>query len=219
MSLLLDARPNGIPPRLPKGRNPAIPTWVIDIVDGQSRLLPPGGTGATFWVMQNSTGMVTSVCTYPVDSSLLASTANCVDEPSYLIGGYVRFAYGGTPDAAAPSGKQTALGMLALGAGIEYGDGECWVEPVQSSAPTYTKYICRVPLGADGTWAGTTKLGPPLDLSLYDTCRYLNDGIGNAAHPQVYVHLDRPLGNQNFLVVDEGVACPTGTLPHQPPVL
>ena len=40
---------------------------------------------------------------------------------------------------------------------------------------------------------------------------------GNANHPQTYVTLDRPLGNQNFLVVSQGIACPAGTLPHQPP--
>jgi Tfp pilus assembly protein PilV len=217
LSLLLGARPNGIPPRQPMGRHPAVPWQAIDIGGGQSALPPPAG-GTSFWVVQNGTGVISSVCTYPEGSTLTVSPDNCIDQPSYLISGFVRFSFGPTPDATAPADEQIPLGMLALAATGEYGNGECQVQPVQDPRLTYTAYVCRVPLGADGTWTGTTRLGPPLDLDLYDVCRYTNDGVGNATHPQVYVHLDRSLANQNFLIVDQGVACPTGTLAHQPPL-
>lgn len=217
LSLLLTARPNGIPPRQPLGRHEAIPSQAVDIGGGRSALPPPGGGGSSFWVIDNVTGVITSVCTYPDDSSFLVSPDNCVDQPSYLISGYVRFSFGATPDAAAPTDTQIPLGMVALATDIAYANGECRVAPVSDPPSTYTRYFCRVPQGADSTWTGTTLLAAPLDLSLYDSCRYIGSGTGNAAHPQVYVHLDRSLGNQNFLVVEQDVACPSGTAAHQPP--
>jgi hypothetical protein len=131
----------------------------------------------------------------------------------------VRFSLGPNPDAAAPIDEQIALGMRAVAVGVAFADGECIVSPVQDPKLTYTSYVCRVPQSADSTWTGSTLLGPPLEGLdfLYDVCRYSNGAAGNANHPQVYVGLDRPLGNQNFLVVSQGVACPAGTLPHQPP--
>jgi hypothetical protein len=219
VALLLVARPNGIPPRLPNGRNPAVPPSAVGLPGtGKSAFMPPAQSGGVVWLLDDTTGVITSVCTFPgTDLTQLVPETQCVSAPSYLISGFVRFAPGPTPDAAAPAGTQIPLGMLALAAGVAFANGECFAEPVADPPRDYSAYYCRVPQSADATWSGSTRLGLPLDLDLHDTCRYVTDAAGNAGHPLVYVQLNRSLANQNFLVVDQGVACPAGTQPHQPP--
>jgi hypothetical protein len=207
----------GGPLRQPMGRHPAVPWQAIEIVGGQSALRLPGGAGTVFWVFQNSTGVITSVCTYPEDSSVPVPGDNCVNQPSYLISGFVRFSPGPVADAIAPVGEQIPLGIQAVAVGAGFANGECIVAPVQDPKLTYTAYFCRVPQGADATWTGTTRLSLPLNLVEHDVCRYSNGEDGNVNHPQVYVGLARPLTNQNFLVIDHGIVCPAGTLAHQPP--
>jgi Tfp pilus assembly protein PilV len=208
----------GGPLRLPQGRQADIPAVATDIGGGRSAFRPPGAGAAVVWLFDNLSGVITSVCNFPgADLSQLVPANNCVNAPSWLISGFVRFSLGEHPNAAAPIGEQIALGMEAVAVGVGLADGECIVAPVQDPKLTYTRYVCRVRQGADTTWTGTTRLTLPLDLGQYDVCRYANGAAGNANHPLVYLRLDRPLGNQNFLVVSEGVACPAGTLPHQPP--
>jgi Tfp pilus assembly protein PilV len=209
----------GGPLRLPQGRNAGIPAVATDVGGGRSAFAPRGAVAPVVWLFDNLSGVITSVCTFPLgaDESQLVNANNCINAPSWLISGFVRFSPGEHPEAAAPIGEQIALGMQAVAVGVAFADGECIVAPVQDPKLTYTSYACRVPQSADTTWTGTTRLSLPLDLDQYDVCRYSNGAAGNASHPQVYVGLDRPLGNQNFLVVSEGIACPAGTLPHQPP--
>jgi Tfp pilus assembly protein PilV len=211
--------PSHGPVHLPQGRHPGIPPLAIEIGGGKSAFKPPGASDSTIvWVFDNLSGVITSVCTFPGDDlQLLAVDTACILMPSYLLSGFVRFSPGTSPVAANPTGEQIDLGMLADAVGDAFADGECFVTPVQEPKLTHTTYVCRVPQSADSTWTGITLLSPPLNLTEYDVCRYTNDAEGNAGHPQVYVHLNRSLGNQNFLVVSQGVACPTGTLAHQPP--
>jgi hypothetical protein len=219
--LLLVARPNGIPPRLPGGRNPAVPPAAVSLQgsSGKSAFVPPGQSGGVVWLLDDLTGVITSVCSFPgSDVSQLVPATQCVSAPSYLIRGFVRFAPGLTPDAVAPTGTQIPLGMIAKAVGVAFADGECFVEPVADPPLKYSGYYCRVPQSADTTWTGSTLLGLPLDLALHDTCRYVTSAAGNAGHPPKYIGLARSLANQNFLVVDQGVSCPTGTQPHQPPL-
>jgi Tfp pilus assembly protein PilV len=219
VALLLVARPNGIPPRLPNGRSPAVPPAAVSLPGtGKSAFLPPAQSRGLVWLLDDTTGVITSVCSFPgTDLSQLVPATQCASAPSYLISGFVRFAPVLSPDAAAPAGTQIPWGMFAIALGDAFADGECFAEPVADQPRGYTAYYCRVPQSADTTWSGSTLLGPPLDLGLHDTCRYVNDAAGNAGHPLVYVRLDHSLANQNFLVVDQGVACPAGTQPHQPP--
>jgi Tfp pilus assembly protein PilV len=211
--------PSHGPVHLPQGRNQGIPAPAIAIGGGKSAFKPPGASDSTIvWVFDNLSGVITSVCTFPGDDlQLLAVDTACISMPSYLLSGFVRFSPGTSPVAANPTGEQIDLGMLADAVGDAFADGECFVTPVQEPKLTHTTYVCRVPQSADSTWTGITLLSPPLNLTEYDVCRYANDAEGNAGHPQVYVHLNRSLGNQNFLVVSQGVACPMGTLAHQPP--
>jgi Tfp pilus assembly protein PilV len=214
----LSQEPAGKPTLQPLGRSPSVPPAAVDLGGGKSAYQPPGAPDNKVWVFDNLSGVITSVCTFPgTDLSQLVVGDNCSVQPSWPITGFVRFSFGTAPDATTPLGEQVDLGIYALAIGVAFADGECYVAPVQDPKLTYTSYACRVPQSADTTWTGTTLLAAPLDLTLYDVCRYSNGQPGNQNHPQVYVGVDRPLTNQNFLIVDEGVACPTGTLPHQPP--
>lgn len=224
LSGVLSLAASGAPVRQPMGRHPGIPVKAKDLGDGTSAFKPPGANGDTVaWVFNNASGVITSVCVVSAmiptsDLELADVTADCLDQPSLAISGFVRFSLGNPANASAPSGTQIDLGVLALAAGVEFANGECFAEAVQSPPLTYTAYYCRVPRSADSTWTGRTELGPPLDLTLYDVCRYTGVTGENADHPAVYVHLDQSIGSQNFLVVTQGVTCPSpATAPHQPP--
>ena len=220
VSLALGAEPKGIPVRQPLGRHAAIPPQAVSVGGGKSAFRPaPSDPNRAFRVLllDELTGVITSICTFPPDGDLsqLVPAVNCEARPSYLISGFVRFSLGDAPDASAPADFQIGLGMVADGFG--YGDGRCYVDPVRDPPLTYTAYYCRVPMGADKKWTGSTLLSLPLDLARHDVCRYTNGAAGNENHPQTYELLDRSLANQNFLVVEQGVACPAGTAAHQPP--
>ncbi len=218
VSLLLGARPNGIPPLLPNGRSPRVPPAAVDIGGGRSAYQPsPAGAPTVVWLFDNLSGAITSVCTFAgtdVATQLVPAT-DCLDQPSFLISGYVRYSYGMSPNAQNPGGTEIPIGMVAVAMAAGSVNGECFVAPPQDPPGTSTAYSCRVRRGTSG-WTGTTELTSPVPLELLDVCRYVNDAPGNAGHPQVYVNLDRSLSDQNFLVVDQDVPCPSGTQPHQP---
>lgn len=225
--------PGGNPVRQPLGRSAGIPPAAVDLGGGKSALQPAGAPQATVWVFDNLTGVITSVCNFPGnDLSQLVPADNCVEQPSWPVRGFVRFSFGPNPSGVTPAGTQLDLRMVAVAGGVAFGDGECFVAPVQDPALTYTSYLCRVPQSADTTWTGRILLAPPLpadppadpplpalDLALHDVCRYSNGLAGNINHPRVYTGLDQPLANQNFLVIDQDVVCPAGTRRLQPPEL
>jgi hypothetical protein len=231
LSGTLSVIPGGVSVRQPLGRSAGIPPAAVDLGGGKSAYRPPGAPQATVWVFDNLTGVITSVCNFPgEDLSLLVPAENCIEQPSWLISGFVRFSFGPNPNATTPADEQIDLRMFAIAVGEAFANGECFVTPVQDPKLTYTSYLCRVPQSADTTWTGSVLLGPPLpldpppdppvpqlDLAVHDICRYSNGAAGNINHPRVYTGLDRSLGNQNFLVVDQNVACPAGTRRLQPP--
>jgi Tfp pilus assembly protein PilV len=221
MSGVLSVVPGGVPVRQPLGRNPVVPPAAVDVGGGRSAYRPPGAPDTTVLVFDNLSGVITSVCAFPADGdpAELVNAENCFEQPSWLIGGFVRFSFGPNPNATTPTDEQIPLGMYAIATGDAFANGECFVAPVQDPKLTYTSYLCRVPQSAGTTWTGRVLLGPPLDLALYDVCRYSNGNPGNFNHPVVYTGLDRSLGNQNMLVVDQDVACPAGTQRLQPPEL
>lgn len=90
----------------------------------------------------------------------------------------------------------------------------------------FVAYHCVVtPL--QGRWSGRSLLLPqgwsigsaPAD---HKVCRYSTDQDGsgavdnNAEHPDSYLHVDRSLMQQNFLLVPGDRPCPDTTVPHQP---
>jgi Tfp pilus assembly protein PilV len=102
-------------------------------------------------------------------------------------------------------------------------------------------YFCVVTPRADGRWSGRSVL-QPIGWTIgnaagdYRVCRHVADLDGSGAidrnieHPDIYVDVDGPLPQQNFLVVDAARSCPgavpaagigavdadRGTLQHQP---
>lgn len=217
VALLLGARPNGIPPWLPQGRSPLVPQGqnTRDLGDGRTAY-QPGGMGTTVWLFDNSTGAITSECTFPgTDLSQLMPASQCAPKPSVMISGFVRFSFGPSPDAAAPADTALTLAVRAKGSS-GFTDGQCFAFNLGPPA-TFTAYVCVVPTGTVG-WTGTVKLVPPLDLSTQSVCRYVNALPGNPGHPQEYTALKNSLPDQNYLVIDKTAACPAGTAAHQPPV-
>jgi Tfp pilus assembly protein PilV len=231
LSGVLSTVPAAMPVLPPLARTPDGSPAAVDLGGGKSAYRPPGAPQATVWVFDNLSGVITSVCNFPgEDLSLLVPADNCFEQPSWLISGFVRFSFGPNPNATDPADEQIDLRMFAIAVGVEFANGDCFVTPVQDPKLTYTSYVCRVPQSADTTWTGKILLGPPpaldpppdppvpqLDLALHDICRYSNGAAGNINHPRVYTGLDRSLGNQNFLVVDQNVICPAGTRRLQPP--
>ena len=90
--------------RLPQGRQANIPAGATPLVGGRSAFAPPGAVTPVVLVFNNLSGVITSVCTFPVgaDESQLVNATICVNEPSWLISGFVRFSLGPNPDGAKP---------------------------------------------------------------------------------------------------------------------
>jgi len=219
LSGILSVAPGAVPVALPLGRNPAVPAGATPIDGDRSIFRPPGAPDTAVWVFDNLSGVITSVCSFPVDGNpaQLVNTENCIEQPHWLISGFVRFSFVSPPNATRPTGLQIPVGLYAIAVGVEFGNGECFAAPVEDPKLTYTSYVCRVPQSADTTWTGSILLGPPLDLDLYDVCRYSNDAPGNINHPRVYTGLDHSLVDQNMLVITQDVTCPSGTRRLQPP--
>lgn len=229
LSAVLSIAPSGKPLKMPLDRNTGIPVTAVDRGDGKSAWKPPG-TSDVVLLLDNLTGVVTSVCTYPGTDLATFDTSICVSQPSFLISGFVRFALGPTPTPLNPTDYQIDLAVQAVATAGDSSDGVCYAAPVAGTSPlTFTFYSCVVPRGSLTTWTGRTLLAAPLDLSAYDVCRYsqgmaydaAKESAFNADHPAEYKHLAQSLGNQNFLVVTQGVGCPSVapalTQPHQPP--
>jgi hypothetical protein len=195
--------------------------------DGQSVWWPTAGLPLAF-VIDNATGRIVARC--DLDP---AAPAGCTPLDALLLSGWVRVSLAASPDAAAPDDAPLALvvelrltrGRLAApgcatgraGAALAY---HCVIEP------------------ADGAWSGRSDIalhGGSIGTASgqYRVCRYVAaPGAGtpherNAAHPARYENVDRPLMQQNFLVIPGDAPCPVVpaspahpdgivTVPHQP---
>ena len=103
-------------------------------------------------------------------------------------------------------------------------------ESVQTAAgDRYLAYHCLVVPRADGRWSGRSTLvpsGSTIGTGTNDrrVCRYAPDLDGNTGidtneeHPAAYANVERPLANQNFLVIKGNEACPASAaaVQHQP---
>jgi Tfp pilus assembly protein PilV len=221
--------------RRPLGRHIAIPVTAVDNGPGvgTSNFTPPGSAGVN-WVFNNTTGIITTIC-----------TPACVPANSLLLAGYVRFATGSTQPTAADAENPTApafpLDMVVTLTAPTTGPVPCFEE----AFPTYVTYYCALPVGtATGTWSGRSWIDHPgiapaltdVSASRYRVCRYTPASTDtstpptrNADHPRDYDMVATSLVNQNFLVIaagngTTGFTCPgdgsgptnTNTLLHQP---
>jgi Tfp pilus assembly protein PilV len=213
--------------REPEGRRRGIPPQAKNFGDSTSGFRPPQATGTVAWVFNNTTGLITSICTTAaVDNATLtlASLTGCVTSPGLayqLISGYIRFA-----TTATAAGVTDPTGAVAP-AGIEVevdqtfpttGTRNCFHE----YAATYVAFFCAVPvtIPTPATWSGRLQVKastlPTLSPNLADVtpanrkvCRYRADAS--------YVAVDGPRANENLVVIAAPLTCPTPpTYPHQP---
>jgi hypothetical protein len=224
-------------PRRPGRRNVAIPLSASDNGNGTSNFTPPGAPSGTVWVFNNSDGIVTQIC-----------NPTCTPASALLLQGYVRFATGSAPptaaDAELPPSPAVPINVVVNTTFPTAAAIDCFEE----AFPSYVTYYCAIPVAqtepSSGRWSGTSLLDHPsialtssdFAASHYRVCRYTpatsdttTPPTPNGDHPRSYTLVDRPLINQNFLVISAGngstaFACPgdgpgptnTGTLLHQP---
>ena len=234
--------------QLPGGRHPNVPPGAVNQGDGTSRLPTPGGDPGSYWVFNNTTGLITRICLLLV----------CADVEATFIGGYINYSTGSTQPtpAQAESPLSAAAPTPSVLISLTYPSvpaftPECFVG---LDSPTAYAYFCVVPIStsAPNVWSGRTllDLGTALassltdaDASKYRICRYTpyrdHRVVGgmlpmtNAEHPLDYLDVSTSIIDQNFLVIragDGGTAfvCPadngspaplnTNTWHHQPEI-
>lgn len=223
--------------RAPGGRARGIPPQAKNFGDGTSGFRPPQTTGTVAWVFNNTTGLITSVCTTSaVDNAslTLASLTGCsTTQPYQLISGYIRFALGATQptaveitnpaDAPAPATieaevVQTVPTTLAATRSCFHG-----------VAANYVQYFCAVPVLAVAptpppvepllTWSGTLRIKattlPTLSGSLADVAA-ANRKVCRYRAAATYALINRPLANENLVVMRAGNDTTAFTCPNPP---
>lgn len=216
------------------GRNTVIPTTATN-QGSTSNFAPPGAAAGVSWVFNNTTGLISSICSAP---------GVCAPAGAALLSGYVRYAL----TSSAPTGVDAEIPpplpapapswLSTLGVEVETTAPSsaiiaCYTQWV--SALNATAYYCAIPLPSAPplTWTGTSRIVPasiPLPTSptpatdpsatKVRVCRYTSDSTtdaapgGNVDHPLVYSAVATSLGNQNFLVITGGnggsvFGCPT----------
>jgi hypothetical protein len=209
------------------GRAPSVPVDAVDRGDGQSIWRPAAGLPLAF-VIDNVTGRIVARC--DLDP---AAPAGCTPLDALLLTGWVRVSLAAPPDAAAPDDAPLALDVaLRLTRGRLAAPG-CSTERVGAALA----YHCIIE-PAGGAWSGRSDIAPHgwsigTAAGQNRVCRYVAaTGAGtpherNAAHPARYENVDRPLMQQNFLVIPGDAPCPAVpaspahpdgivTMPHQP---
>jgi len=174
LALLMGARPNGIPVRQPLGRHEGIPPSAKALPQGISVFKPPAPGGQVVWVFDNSTGVITSVCSGVLtEQSALTEDdlANCsTDVHALLLAGFIRFATGTqqptAADAENPAGQalNLELNLTLSSTGHPYPYRQCFAAaPVsQSLASLFTDvpYFCIVYVNEAGQWSGRSTVVP-----------------------------------------------------------
>ena len=231
--------------RNPGGRHPVVPRGALDQSGGGSSVFTPPGSGTLAWVFNNTSGLVTQVCTNVAD---LANT--CTDVKGMLLSGFVRFSTGlsqpTVAQAEAPSSPVLSTLAVTVDQDVPY---STTVDCFEEFSTTAVAYFCLLQVNlVDTTWTGTTRIvGIDLvndvdddDDDEYKVCRYttVRDNtkvvpthLKNIDHPLRYVAVNESLSNQNFLVIRAGddsnaFVCPdddtstpnvnTATWYHQP---
>jgi type II secretory pathway pseudopilin PulG len=186
------------------GRAPAVPVAARDRGDGRSVLPPAPGTAISF-VFDNGSGRIAARCTG-------ALTTECAALDALSVSGWIRVSLATPPDAVHPD--DTPL-PLSVALGLTQGrlaEPGCVIERRDGALA----YHCVIETDG-GTWSGRSDVL----AQGYVVCRYA------PSHPERYDHIDRPLMQQNFLVIRNGQSCPVVppspslpdgmlTLAHQP---
>jgi Tfp pilus assembly protein PilV len=167
--------PHGIPSRTVRGRNSTIPVLAKDLGDGRSVFKPPQpGGGTVAWVFNNTTGLITSLCTVALadttDSLVLGDLTTCTNVTAQLLSGYVRFAATGvqpTPaESETPTGTSLNLDVILTltSAGHNLPGAVCYDDATDDAATASTRevvtYYCSIISNAAFTWAGRARISP-----------------------------------------------------------
>jgi hypothetical protein len=229
MSALHAMRTDRSPLTRAYGRHSAIPNAATDNGNGTSTFSPPGLTGVT-WIFNNSTGLITQIC-----------STTCSSATRWLLSGYVAFATG-----AAPTSTEAEAPVDDLPTGVTLSMGVTMLEPIVSpvtcavgtvTGQALREYYCALPtvnsLQIGRYWSGRIDFSSlPLSTSLSDTtvgnykvCRYTPETVNvlptppatlptvpadqtvgdyNSRHPYIYYRVNGSLQNKNFLVISAG---------------
>jgi hypothetical protein len=177
--------PAGNPSKRPRNRHAGIPPMAQDMGNGSSAFKPPqAGGGSVAWVFNNTTGMITGLCTVSAattnGSFVLSDIEGCSNNTlAHLLSGFVRFAGGASQptaaEAEAPTGLVRRLDMnLVLStppgpSGQETqwahpGPPECYDDAPATTADvlarTAVAYYCLIPANTKLVWAGFSTILP-----------------------------------------------------------
>lgn len=202
----------------PGGRHPAIPPAAVPQTDGTSLFNPPGAPSTLGWYFNNTTGVITRVCTN------VADTSTCTDLTALLLSGFVRFSTGFSQPTPAQAEAPTSA-TLPITVAVEQEQPFSTTVSCFTSLPDSTAmaYFCVLQVNPPSTpnWTGTTVFGGiPLAGSINDddddefrVCRYstvrsnsavVPTDLKNEQHPLRYVAVNASLTNQNYLVIRAG---------------
>lgn len=201
----------------PRGRKGWVPPGAKNLPGtGTSVFMPPQATGGTVaWVFNNTTGLLTGVCTLAAGSTtssiVAADVAACSNNTSgQLLSGYVRFAdltviplMAG--NAENPMGLPRDLYMtLVLNSTIAHPRSPDCFDDSEAVALTPTPgaavtYFCVIYNNVANKWAGRLDIAPLGGWTIgtaagnFKVCRYttlatdVGNGTDNAEHPASYV--------------------------------
>ncbi len=199
----------------PKNRSLNIPITAIDVGGGKSSYQFASNYAVIF---SDATGAVVEKCNNTVNSTTYNNnSAGCTPFNGYLLAGYVSGALiptSGIP--VAPSGVNTA-GLTGWdssnGKSISCFYGQARNQSTNVPLTGFYYYSCVIPVVANGTYAGTLKLGGVSIIGNYKVCRFqyptANNTSANSRNVQPYVGVDESLDNQNFYIENSiNATCP-----------
>ncbi|RZS58721.1 hypothetical protein EV685_1019 [Sphaerotilus mobilis] len=248
----------------PTPRHALIPASASPLGDGRSAWQPHAGLPAVWLIDDASGAVVARCGGLASRVDGVRQAEDCIATGGLLIGGVVRFAtdtdHPGAAEAESPlsAALPLDLAMRPAASGDTAPDADCGHDapsalPVDGAAhpPGVVRYLCVVSgSGQPPRWSGRLEIvpqgwsiglvnRPPPAPPVRRVCRYSADHDRNgqvdpAEHPAVHRAVDTALGDQNFLVVRAGAACPRdapaglpgsldmnwlddSTVPHQPP--
>ncbi len=210
------------------GGNAPLPAGAKDIGGGRS-VYKPLANGTVAWVFNSVTGVITSICSVPSNSTsgslVSADLLDCQENlTGYLLSGVVRFSWTLPPDSENPSGPAITVGILPILTSKNHlltPGFNCHTDSPSARDPgqIHVRYSCVVFPNSDAkpVWSGYVDLSG-LAFTGKDAvrvCRYSADYdgdkvISNAEHPLQYLGVNGALRNQNFLVIKASENCPAG---------
>ena len=229
--------------REPEGRARGIPLQAKNFGDGTSGFVPPGGTGVG-WLFNNTTGLITSVCSTAVTNNaalVLTDFASCNTTQKYqLLAGFIRFDLTTPPTTTSvvnptgdvPGTVQAEVVQTAPAAFVgtvnclhAYADANL----VPSAPFKVAGYFCAIPVSAVGTpalaWSGRVQIrtaSMPLANPIAASGAYATDAatanrkVCRIRAAATYTDVVGPLINENLIVIQAGNGTTASTCPSTP---